>query len=402
MKTYLNVELLHLLDETESDRVERKESFSDGDKARQAVCAFANDLPSHNSPGVLFFGAKDDGTASGLPITDKLLLDLSNMKTDGNILPPPVMTVEKRTLKGADMAVVTVMPSDMPPVRYRGRIWVRVGPRRSIANEQDERVLIEKRRYKNQPFDHYPVSDATLGDLSRVVFECEYLPFAVAPEILEANSRTYEEKLASCGMIVSPTDTIPTILGVLTIGKSPQDIIFGAYIQFLRINGTELADEVIDDLVIGGAIPNMLRLAQEKLTAHNLQAVNMKDAVKHKIEPTYPLHSVLQILYNAVQHRTYEHVNAPIHLYWYDDRIEIRSPGGPFGNVTPKNFGEPGIVGYRNPGIGSALKTLGFIQSFGRGIEIARRELERNGNPPLEFKVNESSVLCVIRKRGWL
>jgi len=399
MRPYSDTELLHLLNENESDNVERKESFSDGDKARQAICAFANDLPNHNKPGVLFIGAKDNGTPSNLPITDKLLLDLSAMKTDGNILPPPVMTVEKRMLNGAEMAIVTVMPSDMPPVRYRGRIWVRVGPRRSIANEQDERILIEKRRYKNKPFDHYPVSDATLEDLSRIIFEHEYLPVAVAPEILEANNRTYEEKLASCGMIVSPTDTTPTVLGVLTVGKSPQDLVIGAYIQFLRINGTKLADDVIDDLVIGGAIPNMLRMAQEKLTAHNFQAVNMKNAAKHKIEPTYPLHAVLQILYNAVQHRTYEYINAPIHLYWYNDRIEIRSPGGPFGNVTPENFGEPGIVGYRNPGIGSVLKTLGFIQSFGRGIEIARRELERNGNPPLEFTVNENFVLCTIRMK---
>ena len=43
----------------------------------------------------------------------------------------------------AEMAIVTVMPSDMPPVKYDGRIWVRTGPRRSIANEQEERIFIE-------------------------------------------------------------------------------------------------------------------------------------------------------------------------------------------------------------------------------------------------------------------
>ena len=130
-------ELKILLDELESDRVERKESFN-GDvptKAREAVCAFANDLPGNNQPGVLFVGAKDNGQPSGLHITDQLLLSLANMKTDGNILPLPVLSVEKRNIKGANMAVVTVMPSDMPPVRYGGRIWTRTGPRRSTANE---------------------------------------------------------------------------------------------------------------------------------------------------------------------------------------------------------------------------------------------------------------------------
>jgi len=71
-----------------------------------------------------------------------------------------VFSVEKRMLKGAEMAIVTVMPSDMPPVKYDGRIWIRTGPRRSIANEQEERVLNEKRRYKNLPFDIYPVPSA--------------------------------------------------------------------------------------------------------------------------------------------------------------------------------------------------------------------------------------------------
>jgi ATP-dependent DNA helicase RecG len=115
-----DAELESLLDDLESDLAERKESLR-GDvstKARQAICAFANDLPNHNLPGILFIGAKDDGTPSNLAITDEMLLTLADMKTDGNIMPMPAMTVEKRRLKGADMAVVTVLPSDMPPVKY--------------------------------------------------------------------------------------------------------------------------------------------------------------------------------------------------------------------------------------------------------------------------------------------
>ncbi len=87
MKRFSNIELETLLNDTESDLAERKQSFR-GDtpkKARQAVCAFANDLPNHNQPGVLFVGAKDDGSPSNEPITDELLRALADMKTDGNI-----------------------------------------------------------------------------------------------------------------------------------------------------------------------------------------------------------------------------------------------------------------------------------------------------------------------------
>lgn len=401
MKTLSDEQLQFLLDDMESDLAERKRSFK-GDvpkKARQAVCAFANDLPNHQQPGVLFIGAVDDGTPSHEPITDELLRSLADMKTDGNILPLPVLSVEKRILQGAAMAVVTVLPSDMPPVKYAGRIWIRTGPRRAIANEQEERILIEKRRYKNIPFDIYPIPTANISDLSRTIFDGEYLPFAFAPDILESNNRTYEERLASCKMILLPEEATPTVLGLLAIGKNPQDFLPGAYIQFLRIDGTELSDPVIDEEKIGGAVVEMLRRVEEKLAAHNRSSVNIVTAPTHAITASYPLVALQQIVYNAVLHRTYESTNAPVRIYWFNDRIEIISPGGPYGNVTVDNFGHPGITDYRNPNIGDVLKTFGYVQAFGRGIATARRELEKNGNPELEFEVNQSVVLCVLRKQ---
>lgn len=137
-----------MLCDLESDLVERKESFT-GDaptSAREAVCAFANDLPDHRRPGVVFIGARDDGTPTGIAVTDELLRQLADMKTDGNTHPPPTLTVSRHVLRCVDVAVVTVWPADSPPVRYKGRIWIRVGPPRATASAQDERILNEKRR----------------------------------------------------------------------------------------------------------------------------------------------------------------------------------------------------------------------------------------------------------------
>jgi len=401
MERFSSEALEALLNDTESDRVERKSAFR-GEvpkKARQAVCAFANDLAGNDQPGVLFIGANDDGTPSHEPITDDLLRSLADMKTDGNILPPPVLSVEKRTLNGGEMAVVTVIPSDMPPVCYDGRIWIRTGPRRSIANHQEERILNEKRRHKDIPFDIHPIPSASVSDLSSTLFENEYLPAAFASDILEANERTRNERLASCKMIVAPDDATPTVLGILSLGKSPQDFLPGAYIQFLRIDGTELADDVIDAEDIGGTLVDMLRRSEEKLNAHNRTAVDITSAPTHQVKSPYPRAAIQQILYNAVLHRAYEGTHAPVRVYWYNDRIEINSPGGPYGNVTTENFGTPGITDYRNPNIGSVLKVFGYVQSFGRGIATARREMEANGNPPPEFETSKNAVVCTLGKR---
>jgi ATP-dependent DNA helicase RecG len=81
-----------MLTDLESDRVERKASFKGeaADRVREAVCAFANDLAGHGQPGVVFIGAQDDGTpAKGFVVSDELLRQLADIKTDGNIVPPP-------------------------------------------------------------------------------------------------------------------------------------------------------------------------------------------------------------------------------------------------------------------------------------------------------------------------
>ena len=397
---YSDAELLELLSDIESDRVERKRLFkNEGDKARQAVCAFANDLPNHNLPGVLFIGVEDNGCPSNIAIDDELLKSLAFMRDDGNILPMPVMTVEKRAIKGTEMAVVTVMPSDMPPIRYKGQIWIRTGPRRGLAGAQEERILNEKRKHKDIPYDLKPVPRASLDDLSKVRFEENYVKAAFSPDVLAENNRTYAERLASCKMIVSPDDTTPTILGLLTLGKTPQDYIPGAYIQFLRIDGTELVDPIIDEAEIKGNILDVIFKTEEKLKAHNRTAVNISQG-PHILIINYPHIAFQQILYNSIMHRTYEGTNAPVRIYWYNDRVEFNSPGGPFGNVSTVNFGKPGITDYRNPNIADVFKTLGFIQRYGVGIQTARNAMVKNGNPEPEFVCDESIIVCILKAKG--
>src|SRR5260370_30043893 len=140
-------ELLALLNDLESDRVERKASVTDHqDRICEAICAFTNDLPGYNRPGVLFIGVNDNGTCANFPITDRLLQSLAHHRSNGNILPFPAITVQKRVLNGCELAVIIVEPSDAPPVRYNGRVWVRVGPPRPAAPQQQERILTKRRR----------------------------------------------------------------------------------------------------------------------------------------------------------------------------------------------------------------------------------------------------------------
>ena len=96
--------------------------------------------------------------------------------------------------------------------------------------------------------------------------------------------------------------------------------------QFLRINGSEYADEIIDSQEIRGAIPELLRHLEEKLVAHNRIAVDITTSYTEQRTELYPMEALHQITRNAVMHRTYEATNAPVHVYWFNDRIEVLSP----------------------------------------------------------------------------
>ncbi len=392
-------ELEVLLNDIESDRVERKASISDRNVIRQAICAFANDLPNHQKAGVLFIGVHDSGRCANLAIDDKLLLTLSDMRSDGNILPFPSMIVQKRTIGGCELAVVIVEPSDAPPVRFNGRVWIRIGPRRATATAEEERRLAEKRRSKDLPFDLQPLPSASLDDLDLEIFRRVYLPSALANDILRENQRTVEQQLQSMRFLTVDLLPKPTILGVLVVSNDPRQFVPSAYIQFLRIEGIELTDPIKDQKEIGGPIPDLLRMLDEIFQVHISVATDITAQPIELRQPDYPIVALQQLGRNAVMHRTYEGTNAPVRITWFNNRIEIQNPGGPFGQVNRQNFGQPGITDYRNPHLAEAMKNLGYVQRFGLGIALARQQLQKNGNPPLEFTVEDAHVLVTLKRK---
>ncbi|HNQ23504.1 MAG TPA: ATP-binding protein [Phycisphaerae bacterium] len=394
-----DAELERLLADLESDRTERKESATDGEKIRQAVCAFANDLPDHRQPGIIFIGADDRGACVNLSITDRLLRTLADMRSDGNIVPIPTMLVQKRTIRGCELAVIIVQPSDAPPVRFKGTTWIRVGPRRAIASADEERRLAEKRRARDLLLDLHPVHSATLDDLDTNVFQREYLPATLAPAVLAQNDRSLEHQLLATRFTTTDAPPCPTVLGLLVVGKSPSDFIPGAYIQFLRLDGTELTDPIKSQTSIHGPLAELLTRTDGLLKANISAATDIASKSVEVRTPDYPIVSLQQMVRNAVMHRSYETSNAPVRITWFSDRVEVHNPGGPFGQVTRANFGAPGITDYRNPHLAEALRNLGYVQRFGVGIAYARREMEKNDNPPPEFIVEDAYVSVILRRR---
>ena len=393
MSPYSDTELEALLGDLESDRVERKESAADDQKIRRNICAFANDLPANQQAGVLFIGVRNDGSCASLSITDDLLTRLANIRGDGSILPLPSMTVQKRTVQGCEVAVVTVAPSAATPVRYGGRVWVRVGPSVQQASPEDERRLSERRRAADLPFDRRPAGSAGIADLDLQYVERTYLPRAIAPDVLEANARPIPQQLQSLRLL---QEGRPTWGAVLAFAHDPQAWLPGSYVQFLRIAGQEITDPIQDQKTIRGRLEDVLGGLEEVLEINIGLRTQVAGTSREVRQADYPADALKQLAYNAVMHRTYEGTNTPVRIHWYADRVEIASPGGLYGRMTSENFGR-GDTDYRNPLVAETMHHLGFAQRFGLGLPLAQQALARNGNPKAEFEFQASLVMARVR-----
>lgn len=386
-------ELRHLLTSTETARVERTVSTGDMDKFSEAICAFSNDMPGSGKPGYLILGAHNDGRLSGLCVTDDLYKKIAGIRSDGNILPIPMMSVEKVDFPDGELLVVEVKPSLFPPVKYRGRTFIRIGPRRDIATEAEERILVERRTSYMASWDTMPCLGASLDDLDLSLFQNIYLPAAIPEDIRMEDHRDITEQMASL-RLYDKVHSCPTNAAMILFAKNLSYFFPGAYIQHVQFDGIDNAAQITNENIFSGNLMTMLpRLKTFVETALIHKYPVPVSALQEVTKYNYPEWAVRELLMNAIMHRDYQS-NTPIKLYVYSNRMEITNPGGLYGNARPENF--PTVNDYRNPVIAEALKVLGYVNKYNRGIDRVQHELAENGNAQARFIIDKITVFAAI------
>lgn len=382
-----------LLKDLESDRIERTTSFRE-DKLGPAVCALSNDFANHRLPGYIILGAHDDGSIAGMNIGDEDLQKIGNIKSNGNVLPQPSLIVSQvYHFDEGDIVVVEVHPSSYPPVRYDGRCWIRVGPRKAKASVEEEKILSERRSTLARSFDTSPCIGSTKEDLNLDLFKTFYLPRAVDKETLHQNNRPTQHQLASLRFFDLKADC-PTNAGIMLFGNNPTHFIPGSYVQYIKIPGTEIVPGIEFEKEFKKCLCldllNIDEFIQTIIIKKSL--VQNKDSMRETVIYNYPLWAIRELIFNAIIHRSYES-NAPILIYEFANRIEIKNPGFLYGQVNTSNF--PHVSDYRNLEIAEALKTLGYINKFNFGIQTAKKYLSENNNPDPHFDLTLGTAFKV-------
>ena len=366
-----------LIADMESNYIERTTSVRE-DKLGPAVCALSNDFPNHKKSGYILLGIDDDGRIAGCKWTDSELQKIGNVKTNGNVLPQPSITVsDVFHFPNGEVVVIEVNPSLYPPVRYDGRCWIRIGPRKDKANVDEERILTERRASNAKTYDLIPALGSSLSDISVDHFKLSYLPLAVDEETLAQNCRNTEDQLASL-RFYDLRESCPTHAGILIFGKKPLFFLPGAYIQYVKFKGVDMISDVEFEKTFSGAFVTELKTIDDFIKNIIVRERPVRgDSFQETRIRNYPYWSLREMVMNAIMHRSYES-NAPVYIYEYVNRIEIVNSGGLYGAVNANNF--PDASDYRNVVLAEAMKELGYVNRFNYGIKRAIAELEKNGN----------------------
>lgn len=157
-----------------------------------------------------------------------------------------MMSTEKVELEQGDVLVVIVTPSFVTPVRYRGRVFVRIGPHKDIASAEEERILTERNASHLSTFDVMPCREASIDDIDTDYIRNNYLPQAIDENTLTTDIHNFKEQLSSLRLYSKQYDC-PTMVAVILFGKNPRYFMPGCY---LKQNGSVPAQFNVDKLTV--------------------------------------------------------------------------------------------------------------------------------------------------------
>jgi len=358
------------------------------DLVAECVAAFAN-----ADGGTLLLGVEDDGTPTGHGYPEEAVAEL--LAVPERRLRPAVSCRSQRTyLDGSEILVLQVPIAPEAVMVEANGFPCRVGDR--VMREPQEVINTRKEAYRRVGYERRVRPDATLEDLD----------LDLAARFLSATvfrGRSPEELLVRFGLVLPrPGAPAVTNAALLLFGRMPLARWNPrAGVRFFRVAGTERrhgAERNVTQLgridsPISAAISEAHRLARDQIrrseTLHDLFFREM---------PEYPEFAWQEAIVNAVAHRDYEDQGREIEVWFYEDRMEVKSPGDLIPPVTLDSLrSRQSVHASRNPLIVRVLVEAGLMREEGEGIPRMFEEMERSLLHVPEFRVEASEVVTVLR-----
>ena len=330
------------------------------DDLSAAIVAFAN-----TDGGKLVLGISDAGQVVGLADPDAVMRTVDNVARNNCLPPVPILQEKLAAADGKEVLAVSVAKGDERPyATNRGVHFVRTASGRRQASRQEIlRLFLAAESFY---FDEAVVSRAQVADLDFRAFE-HYLR---TNEIEDTGLEVPD--LMRNWMLLQ--DDHPTLAGLLLFGRNPQQFFHYAQIHACRWRGTDVDEGPLDMKIFDRSLFDQIEGAEKFLYLHL--------PVRHEIrgfeperKPELPESALREAVVNAVAHRDYT-IRAPIRVFVFDDRVEIRSPGPPPNSINLDNV-RTGVHVPRNPVLYSRLAEAGLTTRAGGGVRRLIRAVKR-------------------------
>jgi len=370
----------------ENLHTEFKESVPDNETLAKSIVCFAN-----TDGGQLIIGISNSGDIVGVEDLDEAVRKIDDVAF--NRCEPPISILpETVDMDGEIVLIINIPKGEKRPYRTKsGLYYIRSVNRCRQASWQEVRRLYQTS--ESIYYDETPISKAPLGSLDMDYFRY-FLEknLDISPE--ESLIESYLENLK-----VITHNKKPTLAGILFFGDNPQRFIPYAKIIAAYIPGTDISIPPADKKDLDGKIPDILENSSKFLGLYIKEEHKIKD-FEPELYPEIPKEVFREGIVNAIAHRDYT-INAPIRLFIFEDKIEIRTPGRLPNTVTIESMKIAGCHVLRNPTLYNLLYKVGMVTDIGSGVYRMIKTIRERLNKEIKLNVTETEfVLSIPRMQG--
>lgn len=375
--------------ELESSTLEFKSTFPKSDQIIKTMIAFCN----HHG-GKIIVGVEDDRTIVGI---EQKELDNALQWVEKAVyeacFPSIIPRISLQRIGDKELLIIEVSSGMSKPYYRKSEgiekgTYIRVGRNTIRATPE----IVEELRWQTAGvhFESLPIHRATIEDLDEKQFKA----------YLEQRKNDGEadfsiDCLKSYGLITTEhAHNYPTIAGMLLFGKNPQKYLSEAMCICTHFQGIT-GREVIATVDCEGNLFRQFNTAYDFILTRLTTAFTVEDAKRtEKLE--IPKKAVREVLLNAFIHRNY-HVQAPIKVAVWADRIEVFSPGAFPGPIDVNNL-RTGRSYIRNPSLCKAFREAGYIEKLGSGFIVLLDSYQAYHLPTPQVVDGGDYVKCVLSR----
>ena len=353
--------LRRLIAEGETATVEFKSSAARPIDIAQRMCGMAN----NRSGGLIIFGIEDATRAivgiRNPSLTNDVVLRAARMVKPAISLDEG--SVQTWVLDGQTLMTVKIPPSTGRLYQYDGACYVRRGTQ-TVPMSVDE-IRSHLNATGVLQWETAVCRNATLAEIDERLVE-RYLSLRDERSRQNLRHSSLEEILVGlkCAVLDPETGSLrPTNVGILMFSQNPQWRIPQSEIVCMRYTDTIGVRKFEDRKVLTGTLTELIDQAGEFIRQY-LTVGGEIIGFKRVDLPEYPFEALREAVVNAVAHRDYAIEGQAIRIFFYTDRVEIRSPGVlPFGVTLEEIVQLQAQSRPRNPAIVQFLRDVpGYME----------------------------------------